>query len=384
VTAPPISDGAVLVDDQGRIAAVGTHRDVPAPPGIEALHFPEAMLAPGLVNCHTHLELTHLAGRNEASEFSDWIRRIRSLKHETTMETFRDAAEQGVWDCWAAGVTCIADTGDTASVIAVLDALGARGVAYHEVFGPDPTQAEASLADLALAVQRLRRHTSPEVRLGVSPHAPYSVSAPLYTAVAEFARRERLPLAIHLAESREEVQLVRDGTGPFAEALQARGIRVEAHGCSPVQYLARLGVLQRETLCIHCVQLDDDDVTILQTAGSAVAHCPLSNRAHGHGVTPLAALRRAGVPVGLGTDSVVSVGRLDLRAEAEAAGLAGEDALRMLTLEGAKALGWESEIGSLEVGKSADLAVLSNDSTIQRSDAVLTVVAGRIVHRAPA
>src|SRR5260370_30944483 len=96
--------------------------------------------------------------------------------------------------------------------------------------------------------------------------------------------------------------------------------------------------------------------------------------------SPLAALRAAGVPVGLGTDSVVSGGPLDLWGEAEAAGVRGEAALGMLTIEGARALGWEREIRSLEVGKAADLAVLGDDPTIRRSDALLTVVAGRIVH----
>jgi len=115
----------------------------------------------------------------------------------------------------------------------------------------------------------------------------------------------------------------------------------------------------------------------------AVAHCPRSNRAHGHGTAPLAAFRRAGLRVGLGTDSVVSVGDSSLSAEAAAAGLDGEDALRMLTIEGARALGLESEIGSLDVGKAGDLAVFPSaalDRPLPPSAALLTVVAGRVVH----
>src|SRR5207245_9788223 len=125
----------------------------------------------------------------------------------------------------------------------------------------------------------------------------------------------------------------------------------------PVEYLHRLGVL-REALCIHCVQIDGRDIGLLKTDNAAVAHCPLSNRAHNHGTAPLAALQTAGVPTGLGTDSVVSVGEVDLWAEARAAGLDEEDALRMLTIEGARALGWDGEVGSLEGGKAGDLAVL--------------------------
>ena len=150
-------------------------------------------------------------------------------------------------------------------------------------------------------------------------------------------------------------------------------------------FRSRLGVLERATgwLCIHCVQVDKRDIDILRQAGVGLAHCPRSNRAHGHGTAPLAAFRRAGLRVGLGTDSVVSVGDLSLLAEAAAAGLEGADALRMLTLEGARALGLESEIGSLEVGKAGDLAVFPSaalDRPLPPSAALLTVVAGRVVH----
>ena len=188
-------------------------------------------------------------------------------------------------------------------------------------------------------------------------------------------------MALHLAESRAESELVRDGAGPFADGLARRGITFAAQHVSPVEYLHQLGVLLPGTLCIHCVQIDATDIGRLKADNAAVAHCPLSNRAHHHGTAPLAALRTAGVPTGLGTDSVVSVGDLDLWAEAGAAGLDEEDALRMLTIEGARALGWDSEIGSLEVGKAGDLAVLEGRG---RSTALLTCVAGTVVHRAKA
>jgi len=387
VTAPPIEDGAVLVDAGGSIAAIGPNAQVPTPPEAQALEFADAVLVPGLVNCHTHLELTLLAGKNAEREFAPWIRAIRVLKDASTPAEFSRSAEQGVRDCWAAGVTCVADTGSTGAPLEALARLGARGIYYQEVFGPDPTKCGASLSELAAAVRRLRPLATGRARLGVSPHAPYTVSEPLYRAVAEFARRERLPLAVHLAESREETQLVADGAGPFAEALRARGIPVAARGRSPVQHLVQLGVVQRGTvcLCIHCVQVSQRDVELLRQAGAAIALCPRSNRAHGHGTAPLAAFRAAGLTVGLGTDSVVSSGDVDLWSEATAAGLEGAEALRMLTLDGARTLGLDGEIGSLEVGKAADLAVfpltaLLLDRPRPPSTALLTVVAGRVVH----
>lgn len=381
VTAPPIADGAVLVGGDGRIACVGPDAAVPAPDGAERLEFPDAAIVPGLVNTHTHLELTHLAGRNGEREFPRWIRRVRELKDATSPDEFAAAAEQGVREAWAAGVTTVADTGSTGAVAAALARLGGRGIAYQEVFGPAPEQAAAGLAELERAVAALARHASPRVRIGVSPHAPYTVSAELYRAAARFARSAGLPLAVHLAESREETAFVRDGAGPFADALRARGVPVRGSGRSPVAHLAALGVLGADTLCIHCVQVDDADVGMLAAAGAAVAHCPVSNRAHGHGTAPFARLRAGGVRVGLGTDSVVSVGALDLWAECRAAGLAGADALRALTLEGARALGWERDIGSLEAGKWADLAVLPAVPRGAGSPgaALLTVIGGRVV-----
>lgn len=377
VTAPVIEDGAVLVDDAGRIVAVGPNRDVPQ--GGESLHFPDAELLPGLVNCHTHLELTHLGGgvKHAEPEFLKWIRRIRELKEATAAEAFYEAAAAGVRDCWARGVTCIAETGSTGAVMRALHDLGGRGIVYQEVFGPDPAKCSASMAELVSAVRPLRRLASSRLFIGVSPHAPYSVSAPLYEAVAAYARRERLPIAVHVAESRDETALVRDGAGPFADALRARGIAVRARHCSPVAYLATLGVLQPGTLCIHCVQVDEADVELIRAHHAAVAHCPRSNAAHQHGRVPLGVFQNAGVAVGLGTDSVVSVGELDLWAESEAAGLSGEAARRALTIEGARALGWDREIGSLEVGKAADLAVFSGASRAS----LLTVVSGRIVQQ---
>jgi len=386
VTAPPIEDGAVLVDDAGKIAALGSNRAVPAPREAEQLEFPDGALVPGLVNCHTHLELTHLAGRNAEPSFPQWIRRIRELKDATPAEEFDRAAELGVRACWAAGVTCVADTGSSGAPLEALARLGGRGIYYQEVFGPDPAKCAASMAELEQALSRLGPLAASHLRLGVSPHAPYTVSEPLYRAVAAFARRERLPIAVHVAESREETALVHDGAGPFADALRARGIPVAPRGRTPVRYLVELGVVQRATacLCIHCVQVDERDIAILRDSGAAVAHCPRSNRTHGHGAAPLAALRRAGVRVGLGTDSVVSVQDVNLWAEALAAGLDGEDALRMLTLEGARALGLDDQIGSLELGKEADLAVFPSTALYRRlppSTAVLTVVAGRVAQR---
>jgi len=363
VDGPPIAGGAVLIGADGRIAAVGPDELVPAPADVPACEYPGAALAPGFVNTHTHLELTGFEGQVEDDDFAAWIRRLRELKDRRPPEEYLAAARRGLRDAWAGGVTTIADTGDRGVVIRALAECGGSGVAYQEVFGPHPDQVGESMAALEGRVAELRAFESARVRLGVSPHAPYTVSGPLYRAVADYARGRGLPVAVHLAESPAETQLLRAAAGPFAEAWQRRSIPLPSlPGRSAVEWLDEHGALSERTLCIHVVQADAGDVARLAAAGVAVAHCPLSNRRHGHGDAPLGRLRAAGIRVGVGTDSVASVAGLDLLAEARAAralaGLSWDEALALVTLEGARALGLAGEIGSLAAGKWGDVAVI--------------------------
>jgi cytosine/adenosine deaminase-related metal-dependent hydrolase len=355
-------NGVVVVNADGRITHVGPDSQVPRFLGSEAVFAPDCVLLPGLVNVHTHLELTGFAGSISDTAFFDWIQHIRRRKSDTTREMFLASARQGVRDAWAAGITTVADTGDTGAAAEALKEMAGRGIAYQEVFGPHPDQMEDSFAGLVAAVERLRAGAPASVRIGVSPHAPYTVSAPLFRKVADWAEIEGLPMAVHLAESPDETAFVTGGDGPFAEMWRRRQIPLPAPAESPVRYLANLGMLGRTTLVIHAVQTSAEDRRTLRVADCAVALCPRSNARHGHGAAPIAGYLRDGVRAGLGTDSVASVDALDLFAEARAAGeLTGLEApalLRLMTLGGATALRMEHEIGSLEAGKWADLCLV--------------------------
>jgi cytosine/adenosine deaminase-related metal-dependent hydrolase len=398
VAGPAIENGAVLLGHDGRIVAVGPDAAVPRPPDVPGEKFADGILLPGLVNTHTHLELTGFDLGPPESEFGAWIARVRAIKETRDLEGFVAAARAGLKDCWSAGVTTVADTGDTGAVIRAMAELGASGIAYQEVFGPDPAQVRESLAWLRGRAEESGRFAGGRVRLGLSPHAPYTVSGPLYQEVAAWAASDRLPLAVHLAESPAESALLRRGSGWFAEAWRRRGIPIpDGPGRSPVQWLDRLGVLGERTLCIHVVQADEDDVAQLARRGCAVAHCPLSNASHGHGSAPLASFLRHGLRVGVGTDSVLSVSRLDLMADARAArslaALDVQSSLALCTLGGAAALGLDGEIGSLEAGKWGDCAVIRSSGSAGGSPAeqvlqsgresvLATFVGGRDVYRA--
>lgn len=358
--APPIAGGAVLVGPDGRIAAVGPAEAVPTPPGVPDEACPGMVLLPGFINVHTHLELTGFDGQVPEADFPAWIRHIIALKAARTPADFLAAARRGLEDCWAAGVTTVADTGDSGAVIQALAEARGSGIAYHEVFGPHPAQAEEAIAAAARRLDDLARFTSARVRLGLSPHAPYSVSGALYARAARLAAERNLPLAVHLAESADESKLLGEAAGGFARAWEARGIPLPPlPGRTPVAWLEAHGVLGARTLCIHLVRVSAEDVTRLARAGVAAAHCPRSNARHGHGAAPLATLLGAGLRVGVGTDSVASVAPLDLLAEARAAralaGLGAEAALQLVTTAAARALGLEGEVGSLTPGRWGDV-----------------------------
>lgn len=385
MASPPIADGAVLVGADGRLLAAGPHSAVPLPHGAIAEVVPGAALIPGLVNTHTHLELTGSPAFDDAIGFPEWITALRRWKATRSPAEYLEAARQGISDCWQAGVTTVADTGDTGAVIQALHEAGGSGICYHEVFGPDPAQCEGSLVALRARLAELERWTAARIRLGVSPHAPYSVSGALYTAVAREARDQGRALAVHLAESVAESALVGRGEGPFAAQWRARGIATPARGCSPVAHLDACEVLGPDTLAIHLVQASADDLATLARRGTAVAHCPLSNRRHEHGEAPLRAMLTAGLRVGVGTDSVASVGRLDLLAEARAARLLAwldaEEALALVTRDAARALGLEGEVGTLVPGAWGDVAAvrLPGPAPADVYEAVLAAGAGDIL-----
>jgi cytosine/adenosine deaminase-related metal-dependent hydrolase len=398
VDAPPIADGAVLIGGDGRIVSLGPDGNVPSPLGAMRERLTHAAILPGLVNTHTHLELTGFDGRDTESDFPAWITRIVALKAERSPADFLAAARRGIQDCWAAGVTTVADTGDSGAVIQALSELGASGIAYHEIFGPHPDQAESAMAAAIRRIAELSRLVGGRVRLGLSPHAPYSVSGPLYTRIAELAADYGMPLAVHLAESRDEMALLEQAAGGFATAWGRRGIPLPAMpGASPVRWLDQLGVLGPQTLCIHVVQANDSDLDRLAARRVAIAHCPRSNQRHGHGTAPLRGMLKRGLRVGVGTDSVASVSPLDLLAEARAARTIGSlnatEALRLVTLDASRALGLDGELGSLAPGKWGDLAafalpgvvdagqLMDTVMTRQAGDVNLTVLAGREVYR---
>lgn len=408
---PPIEQGAVLVEGEqivwvGHAAHATAH--MPADTRVHALG--NAALLPGLVNAHSHLELTGLRGFLEGLDFREWLRTLTVVRRDLlTDEDLLDASRLGIVEALRHGITTLADCTDSAAPLAAMRELGVRGIGYVEVFGPDPLQRDASLTRLQERVAQLRQSDTTLVRTGVSPHAPYTVSASLFRATADFARAESLPMAVHVAESAAESAFVVDGAGPFGERLRERGIAVAPQATSPIGLLEETGVLAARPLLIHVIRADDADFARIAHHGASIVHCPISNAKLGHGIAPLDRMLAHGIATGLGSDSVASNDRMHLLDEARQAtllhairsgspdSLSASDALGLATRGGADALGLGHVIGTLEPGKAADLAAFALDATdIQpvhdpavalvhalagRATAMLVTVAGRVLVR---
>jgi cytosine/adenosine deaminase-related metal-dependent hydrolase len=415
IISPVIEDGAVVVDNS-TIVAVGSRREIASRfPDSRVTDFGEAAILPGLVNAHSHLELTVMRGFLEAeeSDFAAWLRKLTVARMAMTPEDLLVSATCGAIEAARAGVTCLGDASSAATrAVRALREVGLRGIVYQESFGPDPKLADENVAKLREQIAELRTLENNLVRVGVSPHAPYTVSGSQLDLISRLAIDAKLPLMMHAAESRAEQSLLLEGTGPFADGLRARGIEWHAPGLSTMQYLERHGVLDTKPLLAHCIHVDDSDLELIKRSGSGIAHCPRSNAKLDHGRASFSSFISRGLNVGLGSDSVASNNNCDILEEARFATLiarlpatpasrsgdlvTAEESLFAATLGGARAMGPLDQIGALAAGRQADIAVVDLNGSHQRPvrdpaaglvfsssgrDVLLTMVAGKEIYR---
>ncbi|MBW3599168.1 MAG: amidohydrolase family protein, partial [Planctomycetes bacterium] len=370
VAGPPIEGGTVTIA-HGRIGRVGGDAKDAA-----VLDLGEVAILPGFVNAHTHLEFSGLKAPLGAPgmKFPDWIREVIDWRKE------RDATEYGAARRVAAfrsGLSDVASFGST--VIGEVSApdcpvvffanSGLDCTVFHELIGLEPDRHEPLL-------QSAREHVaagkqSQRWRPGVSPHAPYTAPLELVADAAELSKREEVPLAMHLAESWEEIELLRSGSGPFFEFLASLAASMPAaipRGLRPLDYLERMSAAER-ALVIHGNYLDDDEIAFLAEHAErmSVVFCPRTHAYFGHGRYPLETMLERGVRVALGTDSRASNPDLNLFAEMRFVAerfpsVSPATVLAMGTQAGAAALGLENECGILAEGRRADFAIVRTDT----------------------
>ena len=348
---PPIHGGWIEIA-AGVIRALG---DGPAPGPVTDLG--DAAILPGLINAHTHLELSWLAGRiAPAPSMHLWIQSLMAARRESPHEDMqRVSAAMALGVARAQGTLAFGDISNALVTVGVL-ADGAPGsVIFHELLGFAPHDAGARAEDGARRVEEAAE--ARPLRPGLAPHAPYSVPPELFAAIGRTAHARGLPSSVHVGESPEELEFLMTGGGPIAAMLQALGVWNDdwrAPGCGPVDYLDRLGVLRPGLLAVHGTHLNRTELGTLAARGCVIVSCPRSNRWVGSGEPPLDDFYASGAVVAFGTDSLASVASLDMFAELAAAraisSVSDAQLLHSATRGGAKALGLDETYGRIAPG----------------------------------
>jgi cytosine/adenosine deaminase-related metal-dependent hydrolase len=364
ISEPPFRDGWVAVD-RGRVAALGRpgspHPDVTAD-----LDLGEVALMPGLVNAHTHLELSYLRGVvPPADDFVTWVRgllRVRRPPGEAAAPEILDAIDRGIEESIASGSALV---GDISNTLASVDRLGGSALAavvFHELVRFREADPERFVEQARRSIER--RAATDVVRIGLAPHAPYSVAPRIFEGLGRVLERQPLMRSsVHLAESAAEVRFLARGDGPWRTLLEDLGAfdpAWVAPGVGVVRYLDERGFLGGRVLAVHGVHLTDEDLARLAGLGVTLVTCPRSNQYTGAGTPPVERFYAAGVRVAVGTDSLTSAPDLSVFAElAELRRLTASVPARALldsaTRQGARGLGFEREFGTLEPGRRARL-----------------------------
>ncbi|WP_251212748.1 amidohydrolase family protein [Adlercreutzia murintestinalis] len=415
VTSEPIFNGAVLVEGD-RIADIGELDALRLRyPDEEVVDYGMAAVMPGLIDLHTRLEKSVLRGVVADKPFAEWILSVIDHSVQLEQSDWYDSAILGGLDALSSGITCVVDITSTGAAGRAASALGLRGVIYREVGAMDKMRVDYAMHSAQRDIEQWNEEFGSElVRIGIAPAAIYANHPSVFQRVTEVAQRDDLPVAMRLAGSREEYNFVMYGSSMFAVDTmteEARGY-VEIppwlpFGVTPVRYALNWGAFDsNNVLLIHAVHVNDEDIKKLREFDVAVCTCPSSNAKLGMGVAPLSEFMKAGLRVGLGTDSPAATESTDMIAEMRMGlllhrasdtrrFLSSQEVLELATIGGARALRQDDRIGSLEVGKQADIIAVDLSSSHQSldqnpvsalvntctaSDVMMTMVGGKVLY----
>ncbi|MCL1798061.1 MAG: amidohydrolase family protein [Eggerthellaceae bacterium] len=396
ITADPIQNGAILVRN-GVIRDIGEFDMLRRRyPKEEVKDFGQAALMPGLVNLHTHLENSVMRGIVHDVPYPTWLMLLVEKSADLNADDCYDSALLGGLEALSAGITCIADIASTNAVCRATKKLGLRSVVYREVGAMDKRRVNYAMRKAAVDIVRWQEEADSSLTtIGISPSALYTCHPAIFRRVSEFAQKNgNMPIAMHLAGSLEEFNFIKYGSSVLSvhKMDNQRGF-VEIPpwlptGSTPIRYALNWGAFDSDNvMAVHCVHIDDEDIEKLKEYDVAVALCPRCNAQLGMGVAPMNELLRAKLRVGLGTDSPVATDSTDMMFEMRIGMLVQRAVnvgqfldcatmLEMATIGGARALRLDHKIGSLEMGKRADIIAVDLSGSHQKpmTDPVSAVV----------
>ena len=355
----------ILAIKESQIVYVGQENQEILKQADQIIDYQGAWIMPGLVNCHTHSAMTGLRGIRDDSNLHEWLEDyIWPAEAQFTPEMTTKAVKEALTEMLQSGTTTFNDMYnpngvDIEKIYEAVKASKMRCYFSPTLFSSEAETTAETIARTRAVIEIIKDYQDPNFKVMVAPHSPYSCSRDLLEASLELAKEENIPLHIHVAETQEE-----------------SGIILKRYGKRPLAFLDELGYLDYKAVFAHGVELNEAEIIRLADSQVAIAHNPISNLKLASGIAPVVQLQQAGVPVGIATDSVASNNNLDMFEEGRTAALLQkmkngdasqfpiETALKALTIEGAKVLGMEDEIGSLEVGKQADFLVIQPQGKI--------------------
>ena len=390
-----IDQGAIVIN-QGSIHAVGQLRDLKRRySDREVIHLQNAVLMPGLVNAHTHLELPALLGTIRSKTFSDWVLNLVRAKKKLTDGNYSSAARKNIITLVQTGTTTVGEICTHGISPAMLAQSGLRAVVFYEKIDMGPGDSRRSARILSSP-----RINTALVHYGVSPHSPYTVSEAVLRVMRKEAQKKAIPLTMHIAESIDEMRLLHRRKSGLEKLYQfARWDLDRAPtGSSSFEYLDKIGFLCPGLLAVHAVQVRDKDIVLIKKRKVSIVHCPRSNKETGVGRMPLKMFLDAGIAVGLGTDSLASSPSLNMWDEMRYAyrihrrdGITPKNIILLGTSGGARALGMDEKVGSLAPGMKADVIAVAlpskntgdlySDLIRETKSCIMTIVNGRILYQ---
>lgn len=375
ITSDPIENGAVVIE-KNNIVDFGKLKEIinKYNPG-EIEDFGQSLIMPGFVNAHAHLEMSVFKGQCDDLPFTAFVIQLAKKSKSLSDSDWAISSEMGALEALGAGITCIGDSTTTRASIDVLKRSGMRFISFLEVDGMDDSKIPEVLDDLKeICEEHSDLKNDKYHKLGILPNATFSVSSALYKALIEFAVSNKMPLCTHLAESPAEYEFVKYGSSKLAtEYFPFMGwddILWQPMGCSPVKYLQQWGVFDQPIIAVHAIQVDRRDIDILEESNVSIITCPRSNAKLGEGIAPLREFSKRKMEIGLGIGGLASSNSMDMfdemriglllqrGVEKNISDLNAEKFVYFATMGGAKVLGMDSKIGSIEAGKYADLIVV--------------------------